>query len=65
MSVDRLREVLIEKHVIEWRTTPIEFVARCRQINDDALENIDTTVSVNKRAKEMNFSLGLLDFKFL
>jgi hypothetical protein len=65
MSVDRLREVLIEKHVVEWRTTPIEFVARCRQINDDALENIDTTVSVNKRAKEMNFSLGLLDFKFL
>jgi hypothetical protein len=65
MSVDRLRQVLIEKHVVEWRSTPIEFVARCRQINDDHLEDLDTTVSVNKRAKEINFSLGLLDFKFL
>lgn len=65
MSVDRLREVLIEKHVVEWRTLPTEFVARCREINDSELEKLDTTVSVNKRAKEMNFSLGLLDFKFL
>jgi hypothetical protein len=65
MSVDRLREVLIQKHVVEWRTTPIEFVARCREINDAEVEKLDTTVSVNKRAKEMNFSLGLLDFKFL
>jgi hypothetical protein len=65
MSVDRLREVLIEKHVVEWRTLPTEFVARCREINDSELEKLDTTVSVNKRAKEMKFSLGLLDFKFL
>ena len=65
MSVDRLREVLIQKHVVEWRTLPTEFVARCREINDAELEKLDTTVSVNKRAKEMNFTLGLLDFKFL
>ena len=65
MSVDRLREVLIEKHVVEWRTLPTEFVARCREINDTEVEKLDTSVSVNKRAKEMNFSLGLLDFKFL
>jgi hypothetical protein len=65
MSVDRLRDVLIEKHVVEWRTTPIEFVARCREINDTEAEKLDTSVSVNKRAKEINFSLGLLDFKFL
>ena len=65
MSVDRLREVLIEKHVVEWRTTPFEFVARCREINDSELEKLDMSVTLSKRAKEINFSLGLLDFKFL
>ena len=65
LSSDRLREVLIEKHVVEWRLTPVEFVARCREINDDNLENLDLSVLTNRRAHDLKFSLGLLDFKFL
>jgi hypothetical protein len=65
LSVDRLREILIEKHVVDWRTTPLEFVARCREINDNLLTTLDKTVSVNKRAIELKFALGVNDFKFI
>jgi hypothetical protein len=65
MSVDRLREVLISKHVVDWRSTPIEFVSRCRDINDQQLENLDLTINTNRRAKEMKFTLGVLDFNFI
>jgi hypothetical protein len=65
LSVDRLREILIEKHVVDWRTTPLEFVARCREINDQYLRTLDTTISVNKRAVDLQFTLGVLDFKFI
>ena len=65
LSVDRLREILIEKHVVDWRTTPLEFVARCREINDENLKTLDTSISVNNRAVELKFTLGVLDFKFI
>ena len=65
LSVDKLREVLIAKHVVDWRSTPAEFVARCREINDDQLEHLDTSILTNKRAYDLNFSLGMLDYKFV
>jgi hypothetical protein len=65
LSVDRLREILIEKHVVDWRTTPLEFVARCREINDQNLKTLDTSISINNRAVELKFTLGVLDFKFI
>ncbi len=65
LSVDRLRDVLISKHVVDWRTTPIEFASRCREINDQHLQEINESVSINKRAKELQFSLGILDFSFI
>ena len=65
LSVDRLREVLISKHVVDWRSTPVDFVARCREINDQHLEELDSSILTNKRAIDLNFSLGLLDFNFI
>ena len=65
LSVDRLREVLVSKHVVDWRTTPLEFVARCREINDQHLAELDVTNTTNKRAVELKFSLGMLNFSFI
>jgi hypothetical protein len=65
LSVDRLREVLVSKHVVDWRTTPLEFVARCREINDQHLSELDVTNTTNKRAQQIGFSLGMLDFNFI
>jgi hypothetical protein len=65
LSVDRLRDVLVSKHVVDWRTTPLEFVARCREINDQHLEELDLTNTTNKRAYQIGFSLGMLDFNFI
>jgi len=65
LSVDRLREVLVSKHVVDWRTTPLEFVARCREINDQQLGQLDTSNITSKRAHQLGFSLGMLDFKFI
>jgi len=65
LSIDRLREVLISKHVVDWRTTPLEFVARCREINDQHLSELDISNLTNKRAVQIKFSLALLDFNFI
>jgi hypothetical protein len=65
LSVEKLRDVLVSKHVVDWRTTPPEFVARCREINDQYLDDLDTSITLNKRAREMKFSLGLLEFNFI
>lgn len=65
LSSDRLREALIQRHVFDWKTTPQEFVIRCREINDKYLEDIDTSININKRAKELKFALGILDFTWI
>jgi len=65
LSSDRLREALIQRHVVEWKTTPQEFVIRCREINDTQLEELDTSINTNKRAKELKFVLGILDFTWI
>jgi len=65
LSIDRLRDVLISKNVIDWRTTPLEFVARCREINDQHLIDLDISNLTNKRAQQIGFALGMLDFQFI
>ena len=65
LSVDKLRDVLIQRHVVDWKSTPAEFAQRCREINDKYLEDIDTSVHANKRAKELKFGLGLLEFNWI
>ena len=65
LSIDRLREVLVSKHVVDWRTTPFEFVARCREINDQQLSDLDLSNLTHKRAHQIGFSLGMLDFSFI
>jgi len=65
LSIDRLREVLVSKHVVDWRTTPLEFVARCREINDQQLDDLDLSNLTHKRAHQIRFSLGMLDFSFI
>jgi hypothetical protein len=65
LSIDKLRDALVERHVVEWRTTPEEFASRCREINTQYLAEIDTTVPQNKRAKDLGFGLGLLEFNWI
>jgi len=65
LSSDRIREALIQRHVVDWKTTPEEFVLRCREINDQQIELIDKTTLNNRRAKELGFVLGILDFKWM
>ena len=64
LSADRVREVLIQRHVVDWKQTPQEFVLRCREINDSNLD-LDISVSTNKRAKELKFALGVMDFTWM
>ena len=65
LSSDRVREALIQRHVVDWKTTPSEFVLRCREINDSHVEEMDTSVLTNKRAKELKFALGVMDFAWM
>jgi hypothetical protein len=65
LSSDRVREALIQRHVVDWKTTPSEFVLRCREINDSHVEEMDTSVLTNKRAKELKFALGVMDFTWM
>lgn len=65
LSSDKLREELIKRHVVDWKTTPQEFVLRIREINDQQLELLDTKNLTNSRAKELKFALGMLDFKWI
>jgi hypothetical protein len=65
LSSDRVREALIQRHVVDWKTTPQEFVLRCREINDSNLEDLDISVNTNKRAKELKFVLGIMDFNWM
>jgi hypothetical protein len=64
LSADRVREVLIQRHVVDWKQTPQEFVLRCREINDSNLD-LDMSVTSNKRAKELKFALGVMDFAWM
>ena len=65
LSSDRIRQALIQRHVTDWKTTPEEFVIRCREINDQQVRTIDTTILNNRRAKELGFVLGILDFNWM
>lgn len=61
LSSDRLRQALIQRSVVNWRMTPQEFALRCREINDQKIEDLEDSTTTNKRAREMKFALGIMD----
>jgi hypothetical protein len=65
LSIDTLRDKLIEKNVIDWKTTPQEFIQRCREINEQQVKELDSKNLMQKRAKELNFALGMLEFTWI
>jgi len=65
ISSDRLREELIKRHVVDWKTTPQEFIERCREINNQQVLELDSSIPMQKRARELHFALGMLDFTWI
>ena len=65
LSADRLREELIKRHVVDWKTTPQEFIERCREINTQQVMELDASILVQKRARDLHFALGMLDFSWI
>jgi hypothetical protein len=65
VSVEKLRDALVSKHVVDWKTTPTEFVDKCREANAAYLETLDTTKLMNKKAFDLKFALGLFDFAWV
>ena len=59
------REELIKRHVVDWKTTPQEFIERCREINTQQVMELDASILVQKRARELHFALGMLDFAWI
>jgi hypothetical protein len=65
ISVDKLRDALISKHVVDWKISPAEFVDACNNWNYKYLTELDTTKPMNKRAADLKFALGLHDFNWV
>ena len=65
VSVEKLRDALILKHVVDWKTTPAEFVDKCKEVNEIYLATLDTTKLMNKKASDLKFALGLFDFAWV
>jgi hypothetical protein len=65
LSVDKLRDDLISKHVVDWKITPAEFIDRCKESNENYLKELDISKSMNKKAVDLHFALGLFDLKWL
>jgi hypothetical protein len=68
ISVDKLREYILSKHVLEWEETPIDFAERARQKNEELLNGLRlkdrySLPSSEFRALEYRFALAL-DEKF-
>ena len=65
ISSDRLREELIKRHVVDWKTTPQEFIERCREINNQQVLELDSSIPMQKRDRELHFAFGMLDFTWI
>ena len=66
MSVDKLRDALISKHVVDWKTTPSEFVENAHHVNLSLLPQLlENTTPMAKKAYDLKFSLGLVDFSWM
>lgn len=62
LSVEKLREELINRHVVDWKRTPAEFVEKCKEVNEVALKKLSEDVTMEKKAIQHKFALGLLPF---
>ena len=65
LSVDKLRDILISKHVYDWKLTPFEFLEKAKQSNMYMLEKLEPTKPMVKKAIELKFALGLCDFEWV
>lgn len=65
LSVDKLRDILISKHVYDWKLTPFEFLEKAKQSNIYMLEKLEPTKPMVKKAIELKFALGLCDFEWV
>lgn len=66
VSVDKFRQVLISKHVYDWKRTPEQFVEDAVRINNDKLDVLKMRPVISSRdseskAIEYGFALGLDD----
>ena len=66
LSLDRLREYIVSRHIYEWIKTPEQFVERARLANTQALANLRSlTVLSDMQARALLYSFGLgLDLSF-
>lgn len=65
LSVDKLRDVLISKHVYDWKLTPSEFIEKAKQSNIYMLEKLEPNKPMIKKAIELKFALGLCEFEWV
>jgi hypothetical protein len=61
LSVDKLRDTMLSKHVTEWSITPLEFTEYCRQKNEEYLGKLNSNIAMEKKALDLHFALGVID----
>jgi len=61
LSVDKLRDMMLSKHVTEWSITPLEFTEYCRQKNEEYLTRLNPSIPMEKKALDLRFALGVTD----
>lgn len=64
VSVEKLRDIMIAKKVVEWSQTPQEYIERIREINSQLVNGLrikEPKRDMESRALEYNFALGLDD----
>lgn len=66
MSVDKLREVLLERRVFDWQETPQDFVERAKRRNMEVisslhLKDVFQLRDMETRALDYRFGIGLDD----
>jgi hypothetical protein len=65
LSVDKLRDVLISKHIVDWKLTPSEFLENSKGWNENYLLKLEPTKPMFKKALELKFALGVNEFEWV
>jgi hypothetical protein len=68
LSADKIRDILIAKHILDWRETPKEFAQRARERNETMLNGLrvkDPQIMRDMEARAVGYKFALgLDDKF-
>lgn len=68
LSADKVRDILIAKHILDWRETPKEFAERAREKNETMLNGLrvkDPQIMRDMEARAVGYKFALgLDDKF-